>query len=937
MKKQLSGLLAAAMAVTSMGFVPITVSAVDKAATAEVSYNYDGQDHTRQMEKLDRGLVAVKTGDGVFLSWRLNGDEASVGDIAGAPGFKVYKNGTLIATVDNSTNYLDKSGTVSDSYTVAPEGGEQCGAVTPMDNSYFDIKLDKPADFAVDEETSYSYTAGDASCGDLDGDGEYEIVIKWDANPQDNSIAGITGNVYLDAYKLDGTRLWRIDLGRNIRGGAHYTQFLVYDFDLDGKAEITCKTAPGSLDGKSEYVSAASSDSTIQSADNSVSYVNDGGYIIEGPEYFTIFDGETGAAIDTINYPVQRVSASVWGDIYGNRCDRFVADVSYMDGEKPYAVYWRGYYFGQSGYGERTGVFAASFDGERLSVPENHIFDTRSDQPGYRSGNEIYVGEGNHNMTTADVDDDGRDEVISGALCLEFDDNDILSPKWCTFKEHGDALHIGDYDPTHQGLEFFTIHEDGGGVNIYGGVTLDFGASVIDPATGEIMKHWSGSKDTGRGLMANVGAGGYYQITAAAGINGWYCLGGGNFESGASIGQNFRVFWDGDLYDETLDGTTISAWNGSGMSGIFTADGCVSINGTKATPSLQADLFGDWREEVAYPLTDSSALRIFTTTDITEYKLPTLMHDPVYRSGVASEQSAYNQPPHIGFYLADEIFRPAVDYIEITKAPDKTEYTIGESLDLTGLEVTAHFTDGSSDIVTNYVVTGYNPDTDSEQTITVTYGKKTTEFTVRVNSGFTIDDNGYITGYTPDNESAVVPAVINGIPVKGFADGALTGSSLKSITISADETEIGNNVFPEGITIICYIGSDAYTYAVEHGIAYEIVETREFSANVTYSESGYSGWSMVQGGTAQTYQVGHITYGVPGRTNRGQPGGDGVSGFFTQDIGGDAVLNCSVGRFSTNNRNAYFTLTDIPMASDTMDSVFETDIMFINNSGKAAQ
>ncbi|MGM9937760.1 MAG: rhamnogalacturonan lyase, partial [Candidatus Ornithomonoglobus sp.] len=646
MKKQLSALLAAAMAVTSMGIVPVTVSA-DGAATVEISYNYDGQDHTRQMEKLDRGLVAVKTDDGVFLSWRLNGDEASVGDIAGAPDFKVYKNGTLIATVDNSTNYLDKSGTVSDSYTVAPEGGEQCGAVTPMDNSYFDIPLEKPADFAADEETSYAYAAGDASCGDLDGDGEYEIVIKWDANPQDNSIAGITGNVYLDAYKLDGTRLWRIDLGRNIRGGAHYTQFLVYDFDLDGRAEITCKTAPGSIDGKGEYVSAASADSTIRSVDNTVSYVNDGGYVIEGPEYFTIFDGETGAAIDTINYPVQRVSASVWGDSYGNRCDRFVADVSYMDGEKPYAVYWRGYYFGQSGYGERTGVFAASFDGERLSVPENHIFDTRSDQPGYRSGNEIYVGEGNHNMTTADVDDDGRDEVISGALCLEFDDNDTLSPKWCTFKEHGDALHIGDYDPTHQGLEFFTVHEDGGGVNIYGGVTLDYGASVIDPATGEIMKHWSASKDTGRGLMANVGAGGYYQITAAAGINGWYCLGGSSFESGPTIGQNFRVFWDGDLYDEALDGTTISAWNGAAMSTVFTADGCVSINGTKATPALQADLFGDWREEVAYPLTDSSALRIFTTTDITEYKLPTLMHDPVYRSGVASEQSAYNQPPHI--------------------------------------------------------------------------------------------------------------------------------------------------------------------------------------------------------------------------------------------------------------------------------------------------
>ncbi len=933
MKKQIAWLLAAMTAVTSSGFGPITVSAqtpVETAAdgnTAEITYNYDGADHTRQMERLGRGLVAVKTNGGIFLSWRLLGTESSVRDILNAPDFKVYKNGELIKTVDNSTNYLDISGTESDRYSVAPVSkdgseGEECGAVTAMRSNYLDIALDKPAAFELDSETSYQYTVGDCSTGDLDGDGEYEIVVKWDCNPQDNSRVGITGNVILDAYKMSGERMWRIDLGRNIRSGAHYTQFLVYDFDLDGKAEITCKTAPGSKDGKGEYVSKASEDSEILNADNTVSYVNDGGYILEGPEYFTIFDGETGAAIDTINYPVQRVNASVWGDAYGNRCDRFVADVSYMDGERPYAVYWRGYYFGQTG--SRTGVFAASFDGQRLFVPDNHIFDTRKDQPGYRSGNARYVGQGNHNLTTADVDDDGKDEVISGALCLEFDENDTLSPKWCTFKEHGDALHIGDYDPTHTGLEFFTVHEDGNGVNSYGGVTLDYGASVIDAATGEIMKHWSGSKDTGRGLMANVGAGGYYQITATSGIDGWNCLGGGNFEKGTAIGYNFRVFWDGDLYDETLDGTSIQSWNGRGMANIFTANGCVQVNGTKANPALQADLFGDWREEVAYPTSDNSTLRVYTTTDLTEYKLPTLMHDPVYRSGVAAEQSAYNQPPHNGFYLADEIYRPAVDYLEITKQPDKTDYLVGEALELAGLEVTAHFTDGSADVISGYVITGYDPETVSEQDITVTYGRKTTTFKVRVSSGFTIDDDGYITGYELSNETAKLPSTINGVTVKGFRDGALKNSTLRSIVIEATETEFGEDVFPDGITIICYIGSDAYVYADENGINCQIIDTREYLLDADYGESEYSGYSMLQGEESQTRQIGCVLYGVGGRKGNG----DGVTGFAAADIDGEKVMRVGAGNYASSNRCAYMTLQGIPMLSDTTDNVFETDIMF---------
>lgn len=467
MKKVIS--VAAAIAITASMLPSYTTGAAVSGDMASVNYKYGEKTYTRQMEKLDRGLMAVNTGNGIYIGWRLLGDECSVSEINRAPSFDVYRNGTKIATVTDSTNYLDNGGSALDSYSVAvKDSDEPCGAVSVNSGSYFDIKLDKPAAYVVDSETSYEYTIGDCSTGDLDGDGQYEIVVKWDSNPQDNSNSGITGNVLLDAYKLDGTKLWRIDLGRNIRAGAHYTQFLVYDFNQDGKSEVTCKTAPGSIDGKGEYVSEASSVSAIKNTDNLAVYVNDSGYILDGDEFFTAFDGESGAALDTIYYPVQRISAAVWGDTYGNRVDRFLADVAHLDGEKPYAVYWRGYYHGSNGQ-QRTGVCAMSLD-ENNKLECKYCFDTYDTSKtsgykgvnGYTAGNENYVGQGNHNLTSADVDNDGKDEIISGAMCMEVNDEDKFMPKWCTFKGHGDAMHIGDYDPTHEGMEFYTVHEEGG-------------------------------------------------------------------------------------------------------------------------------------------------------------------------------------------------------------------------------------------------------------------------------------------------------------------------------------------------------------------------------------------------------------------------------------------------------------------------------------------
>ena len=799
-------LTAIVLSLSLLGMYAVLPVHAEQKSTETISYTYDAgrwETKQREMEKLGRGLVAINTGNGVFLSWRLlDSEDARFGSAAKNVSFNVYRGNEKIAEVQDTTNYTDTQ--TGQSYSVAPvvDGveGEKCKAVSVQSGNYFDIPLAKPDSVTLEDGNTYSYTANDASCGDIDGDGEYEIVLKWDANGKDNSQSGYTGNVLLDAYKLDGTRLWRVDLGKNIRAGAHYTQFLVYDFDLDGKAELTCQTSLGSKDNGGKYVTAVSHVDAIKDTtdeENEATYRNEGGYILDSgsrEEFLTIFDYE-GNAVDTIYYPNQIIDASVWGDTYGNRCDRFTATVAYMDGVKPYAVYMRGYYMRQSGQSsEREAACAVSFDGTTLEC--THSFDTYNPSSyrykssswsysgntykgvnGYKSGYEKFVGNGNHNCSTADVDGDGKDEVITGSLCYQFaEDNSEMVPKWCTFLEHGDALHIGDYDPTHEGFEFFTVHEDGG-PNTKSGteVPINFGMSVIDPGveatdpTDEayknlVMFHQDNSGDTGRGMMANVGSGGYYQITGA----GTYQNNGGkNFTTTSNgMSSNFRIFWDDDLYDELLDGTSISNYTGARrnpMSSVFTAEGCVQINGTKANPALQADLFGDWREEVVYPTSDNSALRVFTTTTPTDYKIKTLMQDPVYRAGVSAEQTAYNQPPHVGLYLDDERFDSPPVSIAVTTNPNKTVFDIGEDFDTTGIVVTATLEDGRQKEVSDFIVSGYNPNTLGEQDITVKYLSLSTTFKVKVRGVTSItvtppDNTTYTQGQAIDPTGMVITA-----------------------------------------------------------------------------------------------------------------------------------------------------------------------------------
>lgn len=814
MKKLLCTVLSTVLAMSSAAALNMSAYA-DSTNTQQVSYNYwynsstgytDENVHTRQMEKLDRGLIAIKTDGGVYLSWRLFDSEDNIfGSADKNVSFNVYRDGKKISEVATKTNYVDS--TVGTNYSVAPVingvEGEKCNPVTAYNNSYFDIPLSKPDDETIydpsgNELATYSFFPTDCSTGDVDGDGEYEIIVKWTSNECDVGTPAYSGTVHLAAYKLDGTKLWNndVELGKNVYSSAHTVQFLVYDFDGDGKSEVMCQTSLGSKDGQGKYVSnAAQSDEEIKAItdeqNSTADYRGSYGVITEGEEFLTIFNGETGAAMDTINLPTTRGSGNgiEYGDTAGNRSNRFVSDIAYLDGEKPYAIYLRGYYFGRNGK-QRTSIAGISWDGTALSP--TYRFDTQKGQEGYYDGAYQYVGNGNHNCTVADVDNDGKDEFITGALCMEVNDDNEFRPKWCTYLQHGDALHIGNYDPTHTGFEFFTVHEDSGTNSLSGNdITLDFGMSVIDAETGNIMFHEGASDDTGRGVMANVGASGYYQIWSAKN-SARQSNGGTDFTTATSLtgrntpSMNFRIFWDGDLYDNLLDGANITDWNGRNMSNIFSAGNydCVSINGTKANPSLQADLFGDWREEVVYPTSDGTALRVFSTTDTTDYKIKTLMQDPVYRSGVAAEQTAYNQPPHVGFYMGKEVFDTrTLTSIAVTTQPTKTSYVPGESFDRTGMVVKANYSDGTSEEISAYTVSEIDKDKIGEQTLTVSYLGKTDTITIYVvEPGITSLNNIYNTNSTSSklfnapigsysgNFTLEHTVKINSIPANGNTD-----------------------------------------------------------------------------------------------------------------------------------------------------------------------
>lgn len=578
-----------------------------------------------KMEKLGRGVTAVRESPAkVNISWRyLTQDPES-------QTFDIYRNGKKInkKPVSESTFFTDSySGKEAAEYEVRPSKGAISGKCTLAADApigYIEIPLDIPG-LGVDMwGKEYFYNANDASLGDVDGDGEYEIILKWDpTNSHDNAHNGFTGPTYLDCYKLDGTKLWRINLGENIRSGAHYTQFMVYDLDGDGCAEVVCKTADGTIDGTNKLIGDAKAD-----------WRNMKGRVIAGPEYLTVFNGKTGEAMSTVDYEGARGQLKDWGDGYANRSERYLAAIAYLDGVHPSVVMCRGYY-------AKSVLAAYDWDGKELKL--RWIFDSS------KPGNEAYGGQGNHNLRVADVDGDGCDEIIYGQMAVDNDGTGLYS----TGLYHGDAIHLLS-DVNNDKYYVWGCHEN-----------KKDGTTLRDAGTGEVILRYPSNKDIGRCMAGDVDP-------THEGVELWSPSSGGirSFkgelitpqkefinETKSILPVNFCVLWDGDLLTELLDGNVISKynWDTGGVEELKRFEGAVSNNGTKANPCLQADIVGDWREEVIMRTPDNKSLRIYVTDIPTDYRFHTFMEDPAYRVSVANQNVAYNQPSEPGFYFGPDL------------------------------------------------------------------------------------------------------------------------------------------------------------------------------------------------------------------------------------------------------------------------------------------
>lgn len=583
----------------------------------------------RQSERLGRGVVAVVSdkdvaGDGrnVFISWRLlNTDTRQT-------AFNVYRRiggeTTLLNEhpISDVTCFADRQPDFEHEahYFVRPVVNHQ----EEETSAAFVLKagaFERPW-LSIPLRTPEGYRPNDASVGDLDGDGEYEIVVHQVGRGRDNSQSGLTTEPILEAYRLDGTFLWRINLGRNIREGAHYSQFMVYDLDGDGRAEVACKTADGTIDGQGTVIGNADAD-----------YRNERGYVLHGPEFLTIFDGLTGASLATTAYIPPRGSVRGWGDDYGNRVDRFLACIAYLDGKRPSLVMCRGYY-------TRSVLAAWNWRDGRLS----HVwtFDTDDGTPGNRD----YRGQGNHGLAVGDVDADGRDEIIYGSCVIDDSGKGLYS----TGLGHGDAMHFSDIDPNRPGLEVFKANGDRSNVA---------GLQLRDASTGEQI---FGVASTGRDGVVRACAmdidprhPGLEMWGKGQGVSGLFNVRGERITDRSPRTCNMGVWWDGDLLRELLDGVRVTKWDYEAASETRLFDGgefaCVSNNGSKSNPSLCADILGDWREEIIAATRDGRELRIFTTSVPTSHRLVNLMQDPIYRLSIAWQNVSYNQPAHPGYFL----------------------------------------------------------------------------------------------------------------------------------------------------------------------------------------------------------------------------------------------------------------------------------------------
>ncbi|MDD3431597.1 MAG: rhamnogalacturonan lyase [Bacteroidales bacterium] len=630
-------------------------------ACRAATYSYQGHLSERQTEQLDRGLMATAiTGNKAFLSWRLL--------LSDKPNqaFELYKQDKeghykLIfeAGPKEGCNFTDKdydAGTDC-SYWIKALGLTH---ENPEAGSRYTLKAGRAGMnyISISLQTLPGHVPGDCSTGDLDGDGQYEIIVKQEMRPRDNSHDGFTGQTKLEAYSLDGEFLWRIDLGKNIREGAHYTQFMVYDLDGDGKAEIACKTADGTKDGQGKVLGDSTADWRSKAETGPLPFNPNsgrrfqgqgGGHLLSGPEYLTIFDGQTGAELVTVPYepprhpstlfPDKAQLKAIWSDGDGNRADRYLACIAYLDGQRPSLVMCRGYY---------SRSVLAAWDYREGKLQQRWIFDSHDPK---HPENRAYAGQGNHNLSVADVDQDGFDEIVYGNMVVDHNGKGLYT----TGIGHADAMHLSDLDPERFGLEVFNTQEPVG----------DYGMNFRNAGSGEIYWNIPTDRETvarerkvqgpGRAVAFDIDPRyrGAECWVFGGGISGLYNCKGEKISERTPSSCNFAVWWDGDLLRELLDRNYVAKynWEKDQLETLFVAENCISNNGTKATPALSADLFGDWREEIIFRTTDNKELRIYSTQIPSPHRMVTLMQDPLYRLGVAWQNVAYNIPPHLSRFL----------------------------------------------------------------------------------------------------------------------------------------------------------------------------------------------------------------------------------------------------------------------------------------------
>ena len=592
----------------------------------------------RAVDKLDRGLVAVKTTGGVFCSWRINGEEYY--DVT----YNIYRDGVkLNSTPLTVSNYTDASGSLSSKYTVKAvvRGIEQntaSAAVTPLSNNYKEIKIAAVPSNIDGSNISGDYEPNDATVADLDGDGEMEILLKLRNTKDAANSYPVDGKDFdiIQAYKQDGTLLWWIDCGPNmVDFQSNEINIAAYDWDQDGKAECVLRGADGMVIHMADNTTQVIGDASVNTRGDLVrsSAMT---FTHTGAEYLIYMNGQTGKPYSVREYPLKRLEAGetnldkAWGDGYGHRSSKHFFGAPYLDGRKPSIFLARGIY-------TRHKMIAYDVN------PTTHELTERWRWTNNTPGSPWY-GQGYHNYTIADVDADGRDEIVFGSMVID-DNGHGLST---TGLGHGDSHHVGDFNPYSHGSEIAACNEDRPSNN------------YRDATTSKIYYRLAGGSDDGRAMAGNFTddvIGGQFFSGHEGSLIG--CV--SNKSTGLptnGISLNFRIYWDGDLLDESFNGMEVKNSAGVitkyGKGRLETFSGTLTNNDTKATPCFQGDIFGDWREEVIMRSSDNKSIRIYTTTIPTTHRNYTLLHDPQYRNAMITQMNGYNQPPHVSYFLGEK-------------------------------------------------------------------------------------------------------------------------------------------------------------------------------------------------------------------------------------------------------------------------------------------